>query len=225
MYESINLSTQDFYKLQTNLKLIWLPKKEKEAEIIVYNLINIKLEVQSLMREITEKVNETLIVIDKNIKEIQIKELKSQNELKQSINIILCQQITRQVQQLNNLQTIWRINILEKLERKFKQINEGDSKCGFDQYFNLLLKQVNNNILICNKYFEKIYYVNLQENVKTQIDQLVRNVYNQIIDSSQKLKSHEYIERYLKYNYQNFEIKIKIILIFDSLRYFIRKLD
>ncbi|CAD8201957.1 unnamed protein product [Paramecium pentaurelia] len=212
MYESINLSTQDFHKLQTNLKSIWLPKKEKEAEIIVYNLINIKLEVQSLMREITEKVNETLIVIDdmiqltqsemysikKNIKEIQIKELKSLNELKQSINIILCQQITRQVQQLNNLQTIWRINILEKLERKLKQIKEGDSKCGFDQYFNLSLKQENNNIWICNKHFEQIYYVNLQENVNTQN----RLACKKCIQSNQEFKKLEELQLLWEQNVQ-----------------------
>ncbi|CAK63416.1 unnamed protein product (macronuclear) [Paramecium tetraurelia] len=182
MHESVILSNSELDKLLQNLKSIWLPKKEKEVEIRVYKLINLKLEVQSLIKKITEKVNESLLHIDNminqtkievqsirgNIDRIQIKELKDLNSLKQSINVLLCQQSASLGQQLNNLQMIWKVNILENMERKLKQLSEGDSKCSFDQYFNLSFRLKNNNNWICDKHFEQIFYVNLSENVNIQ---------------------------------------------------------
>ncbi|CAD8192927.1 unnamed protein product [Paramecium octaurelia] len=164
---------QVLQKIQLNLKEVWMPRKYKEAETIVYNLVSLKQELQILRNQFMDKLHQSLLVIDEIVEQIQIQlgflnmniDLNQNKEIvhpKQLKELIISQESihnTKVGNKFTKLLTIWNQDFLKSFENKMKQISEKSSDCDFELCFNSTCKPGNGNVKICDEHYEQIYYV------------------------------------------------------------------
>ncbi|CAK89356.1 unnamed protein product (macronuclear) [Paramecium tetraurelia] len=159
--------------IKQNLKEIWMPRKQKEAETVVYNLVNLKQELQNLRTQFMEKLHQSLLIIDEILQYLQIQlislkmsidqnqnlEIRNPKQLKELIISQETQYNTNIGNKFTDLLTIWNDNFLKNFGNRMKKIAQRTSDCDLEPCFNSSNRPGNGNIKICQEHYQQINYV------------------------------------------------------------------